>query len=128
MPVCSPGGRLSVSVLLFSLFMLGTASHAATDSPAARLRLDLQDCREGRTSQSRGDCEREARNAAAEARRGALSGPGDATAHAQRRCAVFKQEGDHADCMARQGAAATLSGSVDGGGVLREATTPVMPR
>lgn len=128
MSVCLPRGRLSVSFFLCALFFLSPWAHAANESPAARLRLDLQDCREGRTAQSRSDCEREARNAAAEARRGALSGPGDAAAHAQRRCAVFKQEGDHADCMARQGAGASLSGSVDGGGVLRAVTTPVTAR
>ena len=113
---------------LLMMAFLTPAAHAADDGPAARLRQDLLDCREGRTSQSRGDCEREARHAAAAARLGALSGPGDPAVHAQRRCAVFKQESDHADCMARQGGGATLSGSVDGGGVLRAVTTPAPAR
>lgn len=117
-------GLALVAVLMVS----AVPAFAAGERPAARLALDLRDCREGRSSQSLVDCEREARNAAAEARRGRLDTPVDSAGQAQRRCAVFKQEGDHADCLARQGSGAQLSGSVGGGGVLREVTTPVVTR
>lgn len=113
--------------LALGLFLVASASGAAP-ADEQRYRQDMRDCREGRTAQSRPDCEREARNARAEAVRGALSTPVDPASQAQRRCAVFKQEGDHADCLARQGANARLSGSVEGGGVLREISTPVMTR
>lgn len=115
-------------VLAAGLALPAASAFAADESPAARLRLDLRDCREGRSSQSLADCEREARNAAGEARRGRLATPVDAAGQAHRRCAVFKHEGDHADCLARQGAGAHSSGSVAGGGVLRELTSPVLPR
>lgn len=112
-------------VCLAAGLLLCTTGSGAAAADDLRYRQDMQDCREGRTSQSRADCEHEARNARAEARRGALGTPVDPASQAQRRCAVFKQEGDHADCLARQGANARVSGSVEGGGVLRELVTPV---
>lgn len=126
----------SASMLSFGCLALGLTlgltlalpARAADESAAARYRQDMRDCREGRTSQSRPDCEREARNAAAEARRGALATPIDAAGQAQQRCAVFKQAADHADCIARMGVDARLSGSVEGGGLLREYTTVVPAR
>lgn len=127
----SPMGRGSPSTVFLCL-VFGLASSvsvfAADTTTAQRYRDDMRDCREGRTSQSRTDCEREARNAAAEARRGRLDTRVDAAGQLQRRCAVFKHETDHADCMARLGAGAQLSGSVDGGGMLREFTTVVPAR
>ena len=36
------------------------------------------------------------------------------------RCSVFKNPQDKSDCIKRMGPKATLSGSVDGGGILRE--------
>lgn len=123
--------RFTTTALLACLaccLTLASPARAADESAAARYRQDMRDCREGRTAQSRPDCEREARNAAAEARRGALSTPIDAAGQAQQRCAVFKHEADHTDCMARMGVGARLSGSVEGGGVLREHTTVVPAR
>lgn len=120
------------TTLSFACLALASAmalpAHGAEESVASRYRQDMRDCREGRTAQSRPDCEREARNAAGEARRGALKTPIDAAGHAQQRCAVFKDATDHADCMARMGTGARLSGSVEGGGLLREHTTSVPAR
>lgn len=128
----NPGSaRVTTTALLICVawcLTLASPARAADDSAAARYRQEMRDCREGRTAQSRADCEREARSAAAEARRGALATPIDAAGQAQQRCAVFKQQTDHADCMARMGAGALLSGSVEGGGVLREHTTVVPAR
>lgn len=133
MTVVPPMRRLPTP-LVFALLCVAlgltliASAQAASDNPALRLRQDMQDCREGRTSQSRSDCEREARNAFADARRGALIMPVDEAAQRQRRCAVFKHEADHTDCMARLGAGAQLSGSVEGGGVLREFSIGVPAR
>lgn len=41
-----------------------------------------------------------------------------------RRCAVFKHDGDRADCLARQAPQAHTSGTVQGGAVLRDVATP----
>ncbi|WP_342133264.1 hypothetical protein [Hydrogenophaga sp. OTU3427] len=126
----SPRWRLAPLACAFVASSLSFAPHAsaAGDADAMRYRQDMLDCREGRTAQSRPDCEREARNARADARRGALSTPVDPAGQTQRRCAVFKQEDDHVACMARQGAGAQVSGSVEGGGLLREITTTVPAR
>lgn len=114
-------------VLALGQACIGVAQAQDRDS-SLLYRQDMLDCREGRTAQSRQDCELEARNALAEARRGALGGAPDPATQVQRRCAVFKMEVDQADCMARLGPGAQLSGSVGGGGVLREVTIPVPPR
>lgn len=123
--------RLPLGCLALGLTLgltLALPVHAADESAASRYRQDMRDCREGRTSQSRPDCEREARSAAAEARRGATNTTVDAAGQAQQRCAVFKQDPDRADCLARMGEGARLSGSVEGGGLLREYTRVVPAR
>lgn len=104
--------------------LLSAAACAAAPADDLRYRQDMQDCREGRSAQSRTDCELEARHALSEAQRGALGPPGDAAAQALRRCAVFKHDGDHADCLARQAPQAHTSGTVQGGAVLRDVATP----
>lgn len=128
----NPGSARATTTALLTCVVLclplASPARAADESAAARYRQDMRDCREGRTAQSRADCEREARSAAAEARRGALATPINAASQAQQRCAVFRQEADHTDCMARMGVGARLSGSVEGGGVLREHTTVVPAR
>lgn len=76
---------------------------------------------------SRAACIREAGAAAQAARTGELTSRDASTyaANALARCQVFKTPQDQSDCEARLRSSATLSGSVEGGGVLREATTPV---
>lgn len=107
-------------------FVLGSAFSAVAAAPAdtQQFQQDMRACRDADAPQSRSDCERETRNARAEARRGGLTTPtATPIQQAQRRCEVFQREGDRADCMARMGPGAQLSGSVNGGGLMREATT-----
>ncbi|MCZ2105237.1 MAG: hypothetical protein OZ923_12140 [Comamonadaceae bacterium] len=71
---------------------------------------------------SRAACVRETGAAAQAAREGALTTASAATyeRNALARCEVFKAPQDQADCRARMGPQAIVSGSVDGGGLLRE--------
>ena len=78
---------------------------------------------------SRAACIREVGAAAQAARNGQLTSPGDNTyeRNATARCEVFKNEQDRSDCHKRV-RNNPVSGSVEGGGVLREATTIVPVR
>lgn len=88
---------------------------------------ELQACRSGRTQQDVDTCMREARNAQAERRHGALAQPStDLQANAMQRCDPLTGE-DKAACQARVMGYGNTSGSVAGGGVLREVETVVLP-
>lgn len=106
----------------------GSAATAADTSGSYR--LEVQACKTGQTSQDRVTCLEEARNAQAAKERGAL--PGGASearyqANAKARCDVFKDAEDKAACDARVMGYGNSSGSVAGGGVLREVETVVLP-
>jgi hypothetical protein len=85
-------------------------------------------CLRGDTQQDRDTCLREATNAQAERRKGELQTQGDAqlNANAMRRCDALGGE-DHAACTARVLGYGSQSGSVGGGGVIREVETVVVP-
>jgi hypothetical protein len=87
---------------------------------------ELQACRSGRTQQDIDTCLREARNAQAERRHGALAQPGDLQSNAMSRCDPLTGE-DKAACQARVLGYGNTTGSVAGGGVLREVETVVLP-
>ncbi len=81
----------------------------------------------GCSSQDPQICKREAAAAKQAERTGQLTAP-DAQAlerNALARCAVFKTDEGKSDCEARVRNAQGASGSVNGGGLLLEATTPV---
>ena len=88
---------------------------------------EVQSCLSGSTQQDRDTCLREARNAQADKKRGVLDNnqaPFDANASA--RCDVLTGE-DKAACKARVMGFGNATGSVAGGGVLREVETVVLP-
>ena len=88
---------------------------------------EVQACRSGRTQQDIDTCLREARNAQAERQRGTLAaGSGPLDANAMARCEPLAGE-DKAACQARVMGYGSTSGSVAGGGVLREVETVVLP-
>jgi hypothetical protein len=88
---------------------------------------EVQACMTGKTQEDRDTCLREARNAQADKKRGVLDNPGASfEANAVARCDVFKGE-DKSACQARMMGYGSTSGSVAGGGVLREVETVVMP-
>lgn len=105
--------------LLIGGAMLACAAYAQAASPSA-----TEQCA-AVAPQSRAACIREVGAAAQAARAGQLTSADAATyqRNATARCAVFKDAQDHADCEKRMGPSATVSGSVDGGGLLREETT-----
>jgi hypothetical protein len=84
-------------------------------------------CMSGRTQQDQATCLREANNAAAEKRRGRLDNQGGQfDANARQRCEVLTGE-DRVACEARVVGYGSASGSVAGGGLIREVETVVVP-
>lgn len=89
---------------------------------------DRAACEQGRTSQDRATCLKEAGAAEDERKRSRLDTAGSPTANATARCDNVPAK-DKSDCLARIGASTapnqrtTTSGSVGGGGVIRETTT-----
>jgi hypothetical protein len=83
-------------------------------------------CLTGRTQQDQATCLKEANNAAAEKRKGMLDTQGNLTANALKRCNVLTGE-DRAACEVRVLGYGNTSGSVAGGGVIREVETVVVP-
>jgi hypothetical protein len=88
---------------------------------------EVQACLAGRTQQARETCMEEARNARAAQRRGELSaGSENFTGNAMARCRPLSGE-YKAACEARVMGFGTASGSVAGGGLLREVEIVMVP-
>lgn len=88
---------------------------------------EVQACMAGQTQQDRETCLREARNAQAEKKRGALDNAGaQFEANKVARCDALAGE-EKAACQARMLGYGNTSGSVAGGGLLREVETVVLP-
>jgi hypothetical protein len=88
---------------------------------------EVQACRAGRTQQDLDTCLEEARNAQADRRHGVLARQGeDFTSNALARCEPLRGD-DRVACEARVMGFGSTSGSIAGGGVLREVETVVVP-
>ncbi|HXD39919.1 MAG TPA: hypothetical protein VN649_05115 [Ramlibacter sp.] len=88
---------------------------------------EVQACLSGKTQQDQATCLREARNAQADKKRGLLDNAGGRfEANAAARCDVLMGE-DKAACQARMMGFGSTSGSIAGGGLLREVETVIMP-
>lgn len=89
---------------------------------------EVQSCLNGNTQQDRDTCLREARNARADKQRALLDNNAQAgfDANAAARCDVLTGE-DKAACKVRVMGFGNTTGSVAGGGVLREVETVVLP-
>ena len=88
---------------------------------------EVNACLTGRTQQDQADCLKEARNAQADKKRGVLDNAGaQFEANAAARCDVLAGE-EKAACQARVLGYGSTSGSVAGGGLLREVETVVLP-
>jgi len=83
-------------------------------------------CMTGNTQQDRATCLKEANNAAADKRRGVLESGANYTSNALARCDVLSGE-DKAACQARIAGYGNATGSVAGGGVIREVETVMVP-
>jgi hypothetical protein len=88
---------------------------------------EVNACMTGKTQQDQATCLREARNAQADKQRGVLDNAGARFgSNAGARCEVLAGE-EKAACEARMLGYGNTTGSVAGGGVLREVETVVMP-
>ncbi|HYD77808.1 hypothetical protein [Ramlibacter sp.] len=108
----------------------GKADALTSAHPDATYRMQIQDCKTGQTQQDQATCLREARNAKAAEQRGALykgASESQYEANARARCDVFKDAEEKGACEARVMGYGNVSGSVAGGGVLREVETVVLP-
>ena len=116
------------------LAVTAATDQVATGAPGATgidasgsYQQEVQACMTGRTQQDRDTCLKEARNAQADKKRGLLDNAGaQFQANAAARCDVLSGE-EKAACQARVMGYGNTSGSVAGGGVLREVETVVMP-
>ena len=100
------------------------AGSALAETPQQAYQRERAVCLAGQSPQDRTTCLKEAGAALAEARRGGLTPASGAEAE---RCNALDGI-ERAACVARMNGAGTVSGSVEGGGVLRELTVrEVMP-
>ena len=106
-----------------AMLLCSSAAFAASQAPSA-LQQERAACAR-LPEESRSACEREAGAAAQAARSGGLSSADAGTyeRNALARCDAFQTPQDKAECQARMGSRATVGGSVEGGGLLRELTT-----
>lgn len=116
-------------VLTAALLAVCATATAQPPSPDARTRYEQEreKCMTNNTQDSLATCLREANNALDASRKGDLSSPGAAASdNATQRCAAFPTAAEQTECMRRT--QTSVSGSVSGGGVLRESvTTTVVP-
>jgi hypothetical protein len=103
----------------------GAPTGAALDT-SGQYGSEVQACAQGKTGEDQATCMKEARNAQADKKRGLMNDSGNYAANARARCNVLSGE-DKAACDARMLGYGTVSGSVAGGGVMREVETVVMP-
>jgi hypothetical protein len=105
------------------------AAQAATSGidASGSYRNEVQACRLGATAEDTDTCLKEARNAQAARKNGQLDTHADFEANALARCDVFTRPDDKAACEARVKGEGSTSGSVAGGGMLREYETVVPP-
>lgn len=88
---------------------------------------EVNACMTGKTQQDRDTCLTEARNAQSDKKRGVLDNAGAKfESNADARCDVLAGE-EKAACQARVAGRGNTTGSVAGGGVLREVETVVLP-
>jgi hypothetical protein len=104
-----------------------TAQVATGIDATGSFQSEMQACMSGDTQQSREDCMKEARNARAEKQRGQLETYGAHDSHAIARCEVHQVGEDRAACQARILGMGETSGSVAGGGLIRQSETVILP-
>ena len=117
------------TLVALSCSTLQAQSRQELKEAQARFKQEMADCVSGNTSQDKDNCMREARSALSEVKRGVWGRSSDQTegkleAAARQRCEVHQGQQRNA-CEARMRGEGNVSGSVEGGGILREITTPV---
>ena len=128
-----PNRSLGFALCAVGVFLGATAVAAADrgkqlSSAQSIYQQDRAACMSGQTNQDRATCLREVGAALQEARRGGLDDrQGEYERNRLLRCDSQPAE-DRQDCVRRMSGEGTTSGSVAGGGILRELVTPVTPR
>ncbi|MDW5444859.1 hypothetical protein [Polaromonas sp. SM01] len=122
---------LGLSLLLAATVAMAQVPITATGTTgidtSGDARKERAACLEGRTQQDQATCLREVNNAAASKRAGKLDNSGaQFEANARLRCEALSGE-DRTACEARVIGYGNSSGSVAGGGVIREVETVVLP-
>lgn len=116
------------TLVALSCSTLQAQSRQELEEAQARFKQEMADCVSGNTSQDKDSCMREARAALSEVKRGVWGRPekteAKSEAAARQRCEVHQGQQRNA-CEARMRGEGNVSGSVEGGGILREITTPV---
>ena len=120
------GAASLLAVTAATAQVAGTLPGATGLDASGNYRSEVQACLSGRTAQDRETCLREARNAQAERQRGTLDNQAQFRANAAARCEPLSGE-EKAACQARVMGHGDVSGSVEGGGVLRQVETVVLP-
>lgn len=127
------GSRVGPRCAAIALALAAMAASAAAPTPdagtsaLARYRAERAACEAGRTGQDRATCLREAGAALDAARHGALAtDDSKLMANALRRCQAQTNPDDRRDCEARVRGQGSASGSVAGGGILRETVTTIV--
>ena len=116
---------LLVFAALFASLMANAAEPARAADARQRYQHDRADCMSGITGQDKMDCLREAGAALNEAKSGRLADPNpDFDGNRVARCA-FHTGSDREYCLRRMNGEGTVSGSVAGGGILRELVVTV---
>jgi hypothetical protein len=122
---------MGLGLLLAATAALGQAPVTATGNTgidaSGNLQRERAACLSGRSQQDQATCLREADNAAADKRSGKLGNSGaQFDANARLRCEALSGQ-DRSDCEARVMGYGNTSGSVAGGGVIREVETVLVP-
>ncbi len=114
---------LAIAVTFGGLSIGATAAVAADAS--GNYQKERAACMNGQSQQDRATCLKEAGAARGEAKRGNLNdGSASFQQNAQLRCSALPTA-DQDDCMSRARGQGTVSGSVGGGGVIKETVTIV---
>ena len=125
--------RIALITPVVAAVLLAASAAAVAQTPPqdarARYEQEREKCMTNNTQDTLATCLRDATNAYDAARKGQLSDPGPiAMANATQRCEAFQNAQDRAECV-RRVESEPASGSVPGGGVLRESvTTTVVPQ
>ncbi|MEJ6020697.1 hypothetical protein [Ramlibacter sp. PS4R-6] len=119
-------GAAALLALTAAVAQVAVAQGGTQLDTSGNYRSEIHACMQGQTGQAQADCLKEARNAQADKQRGVLDAGTNYQANARARCGVLTGE-DRAACEARMMGYGTVSGSVAGGGVIREVETVVMP-
>ena len=105
------------------VLLAATTAHTAGKNDSAvneALQRDLATCQKAADADARHDCRREAYAVRDEARRGTLAEGADFDRNRFARCEVHKDPTERSYCERRMRGEGTVSGSVEGGGLLRE--------